>query len=96
MDEGPRSVSEAAQADLREQEQASASAAGRGRESKYRGVGGLAGRARASAATRVAWASGLPGAGGAPAAGRERVRASTVVLAGMRMRAVHARLAGGQ
>ena len=94
MDEGPRSVSEAAQADSREQEQASASAAGRGRESKYRGVGGLTGRARASAATRVAWASGLPGAGGA--AGRERVRASTVVLAGMRMRAVHARLAGGQ
>jgi hypothetical protein len=94
VDEGPRSVSEAAQADSREQEQASASAAGRGRESKYRGVGGLAGRARASAATRVAWASGLPGAGGA--AGRERVRASTVVLAGMRMRAVRARLAGGQ
>ena len=94
MDEGPRSVSEAAQADSREQEQASASAAGRGGESKYRGVGGLAGRARASAATRVAWASGLPEAGGA--AGRERVRASTVVLAGMRMPEVLARLAGGQ
>ena len=65
VDEGPRSVSEAARADSREQEQASACAAGWGGESKHSGVGGLAVRARASAAARVAWEHGVPGAGGA-------------------------------